>query len=505
MVLSGELVSAYVRWLPLTNPLLQGALRLLIVSLVVTVTVWQLAQRMGHPIEQAEAERVRAEAALRGERDELETRVKQRTHELDGANGELRREIQERQRAEEALQQAREREAQFRTLFESTPIGIALQGPDGHYLQTNRAYQGMFGYTDDELRFPTVQRPSHWEGGALFSELVEGKLDDCRKVRCSQGKDGRLAWVESTASAVRDSNGALRYIISMVEDVTERKEAEEALRESERKKRALLEAIPDLIFRIRKDGTVVDLKAPSDTAFAFAANGLIQRILSEASLIQCGPQTIHSGEQAGQTGQPQIFEFRHAIEAEVRDFEARIVPGDEGDVLAIVRDTTELKQLERGIIEISEREQRRIGLDLHDGLGSQLTGVAFLCKALETKLAGQQLPESTDAARISALLVQALEHTRNLARGLLPAELASNDLVSGLEELCANLREVFGVECFFQCEAAFPLLEAATALQLYRITQEAANNSIKHGRTTRLMIHLATAQDRGWLRVSDNG
>jgi signal transduction histidine kinase len=210
-------------------------------------------------------------------------------------------------------------------------------------------------------------------------------------------------------------------------------------------------------------------------------------------------------EQAGQTGQPKIFEFRHVMGLEVRDFEARIVPGDEGEVLAIVRDTTELKQLERGIIEISDREQRRIGLDLHDGLGSHLTGVAFLCKALETKLAGQHLPESADAAKISALLIQALGHTRNLARGLLPAELVSNDLVTGLKELCANLQDVFRVECLLQCEGPFPPLEVVTALQLYRITQEAANNSIKHGRATRLMIRLATVQDRGWLSVTDNG
>ena len=123
--------------------------------------------------------------------------------------------------------------------------------------------------------------------------------------------------------------------------------------------------------------------------------------------------------------------------------------------------------------------------------------MAFLCKALETKLAGQQLPESADAAKINALLIEALDHTRNLARGFLPAELAANDLVSGLKELCANLQNVFRMECRLQCEGPFPLLPAATTLQLYRITQEAANNSIKHGRATRLIIHLATAQDRG--------
>ena len=512
VVLSSQLISVYMRWHPLRNPVLQGALQTLLLLLVVTVTVWQLARRVGKSVEQAEAERVKAEEALRVARDESESCVKQCTHELAEANQELRTEIQEHQRTEQALQQTelkyrvlRESEERFRTLFESAPIGIALHGPDGKYLQTNRAYQGMLGYTDDELRFPTVQQPSHWEGGAPFSELVEGRLDYCHKERCSRGKHGRLVWTHSAAFAVRDPQGTLRYIISMVEDVTERKQAEEALRESEGKKRALLEAIPDLIFRIRKDGTVVDLKAPSDTAFAFAANGLIRRTLSEASPIQRGSHTIHYVEQAGQTGQPQIFEFRHGMGGEVRDFEARIVPGDEGEVLAIVRDTTELKQLERTITEISDREQRRIGLDLHDGLGSHLTGVAFLCKALETKLAGQQLPERADAAKISALLIQALGHTRSLARGLLPAELASNDLVSGLKELSANLQDMFKVECVLQCEGSFPPLEPAVALQLYRITQEAANNSIKHGRATRLMIHLATDQDRGWLKVSDNG
>jgi PAS domain S-box-containing protein len=297
------------------------------------------------------------------------------------ANQELRREIQEHQQTELKYQALRESEERFRTLFESAPIGIALHGPDGKYLQTNRAYQGMLGYTDDELRFPTVQRPSHWEGGAPFSELVEGRLDYCHKERCSRGKHGRLVWTHSAAFAVRDPQGALRYIISMVEDVTERKQAEEALRESEGKKRALLEAIPDLIFRIRKDGTVVDLKAPSDTAFAFAANGLIRRTLSEASPIQRGSHTIHYVEQAGQTGQPQIFEFRHGMGGEVRDFEARIVPGTKGGAGHRARHKTQTTGT--GYYRDQRPRQRRIGLDLHDGLGSHLTGVAFLCKALE--------------------------------------------------------------------------------------------------------------------------
>ena len=83
-------------------------------------------------------------------------------------------------------------------------------------------------------------------------------------------------------------------------------------------------------------------------------------------------------------------------------------------------------------------------------------------------MAGQQLPEKADAAKISALLIQALGHTRSLARGLLPAELASNDLVSGLKELSAYLQEMLKVECVLQCEGPFPPLEALHRYDPYK-------------------------------------
>jgi len=134
-----------------------------------------------------------------------------------------------------------ESEERFRTLFESSPIPISLHSPDGKYLQTNKAYQDMLGYTDEELRHMGVKNVTHPhdvpEGRRLFEDLRLGKRDFYQRDKRFLRKDGCVIWAHSTVSAVRNSNKNLRYLISVVEDVTRRKElAEEILAVSEREK-----------------------------------------------------------------------------------------------------------------------------------------------------------------------------------------------------------------------------------------------------------------------------
>ena len=102
----------------------------------------------------------------------------------------------------------------------------------------------------------------------------------------------------------------------------------------------------------------------------------------------------------------------------------------------VVESVTEQKRLEREVLQISENEQQRIGQDLHDGLGQELTGLAFLSQNLARKLAAQSLPEAAEEAqRITRLVTHAIEQTRELARGLFPVELGSDGLVAALRSL----------------------------------------------------------------------
>ena len=123
-------------------------------------------------------------------------------------------------------------------------------------------------------------------------------------------------------------------------------------------------------------------------------------------------------------------------------------------VSSAIRDISERKRLEKTVLDISEREQRRIGQDLHDGLGQHLTGIAFMTKVQEQKLAERQIPEAADAAKIVQLVNDAILKTRELARGLLPVVSDAHGLMSALQLYAAEIEDLFGIACRFQCEDA---------------------------------------------------
>lgn len=136
-------------------------------------------------------------------------------------------------------QELRASEERFRTLFESAPMPIAIHGANGRFTQTNRAYQQMLGYSSEELLRLGIKGVTYpadiLEGQQLFWEMVDGKRSVTRREKRFVRKDGRIVWAQSTSAVVRNSSGGLSYIVSMVEDITERKElAEEILRISER-------------------------------------------------------------------------------------------------------------------------------------------------------------------------------------------------------------------------------------------------------------------------------
>ncbi|MEY2429383.1 MAG: hypothetical protein QOJ40_2268, partial [Verrucomicrobiota bacterium] len=158
-------------------------------------------------------------------------------HEVRDAEGNVlyyegtNQDITQRKRAESVL---RESEEKFRTLFESAPIGGALHDARGRYVQINAAYQRMLGYTDAELRQAGVKGITHPEdipeAQKFFEEMSLGKRDRYQREKRYRHKDGHIVWAQSSASAVRNGEGELIYVISMVVDITERKLAEAELR-----------------------------------------------------------------------------------------------------------------------------------------------------------------------------------------------------------------------------------------------------------------------------------
>ena len=182
--------------------------------------------------------------------------------------------------------------------------------------------------------------------------------------------------------------------------------------------------------------------------------------------------------------------------------------GDAGELRGfaqVTRDVSELRNLERQVLEISDAEQRRIGHDLHDGLGQELTGLAFLTQNLERRLTEENAPAAPEAGRILSLTNGAIDQVRSLARGFSPVELGPDGLRAGLHELSKKIRAVFGVVCEFQCENNVRINDDASGLPLYRIAQEAINNAVRHGKPSHLWITLKTDAGDVVLVVEDDG
>jgi PAS domain S-box-containing protein len=171
----------------------------------------------------------------------------------------------------------------------------------------------------------------------------------------------------------------------------------------------------------------------------------------------------------------------------------------------VTRDITELKRLEKEVLEISEKEQQRIGHDLHDGLGQELTGVSFLSQNLRRRLAEQSLPEAAEAMRISELSNQAIEQVRELARGLSPVELGSDGLIAALRVLSDKMCQTYGITCTMQVSGAVRVEDHAAAVHLYRITQEALTNAMRHSGASAIVIRLEQDNREISLSVEDNG
>jgi two-component system CheB/CheR fusion protein len=163
------------------------------------------------------------------------------------------------------------------------------------------------------------------------------------------------------------------------------------------------------------------------------------------------------------------------------------------------------EQLEKEIIEVSEREQERIGRDLHDGVCQYLAAIGITASMVKHDV--EKISQSL-AAKVEELadhVRDAAARVRQLARGLSPVDRDEGGLESALEELASSTAKLTGISCSFVCPGPTPNLESTTAIHLFRIAQEAVSNALKHGHAKTVVIALDTGDGVCSLRVSDDG
>ena len=307
---------------------------------------------------------------------------------------------------------------------------------------------------------------------------------------------------------------AVQRAIAEAEAVRSRTDAEAALAAQGAMLKRIVDAIPDLIYATDRDGRI--------TVANQAVLGLLRR----------GPQAVLGhpvsefadllGPLVDDDADRKLVDSRRAVvESEypwraadgaqrwsiysklpLTDPATKSVSG----LVVVSRDITESRVLERAVLEITEREQRRVGSDLHDGLGQELTGLALMIKGLETELGREGSRHLPQVRRIGEVLRAAFASARSLAQALAPTHLERGEIGVALEQLARHCTSLFGVPCEARAEPNLGVaLEDAAANHVYRIAQEAMVNAAKHAHASRIVVGLARIGNDLQLSIDDDG
>jgi PAS domain S-box-containing protein len=466
----------------------------------------------------------------------------------------IRADITERKRMEDKLRERRE----ILSLFSKhAPAAIAMFDTEMRYIAATDRWVKDFGLEDQILR-----GRSHYEVCPDFPERWMEINRRCLAGGVESGEedqfvrpDGSIRWMRREVRPWFLASGEVGGVVIFSEDVTERKRAEETLLESEARFRSIFHDAATPMAVERPDGhflsvnraycemlgyseeellamSVVDLTHPEDRA-STVTEGISRLMAREITTFRIQKRYVHKdghlvwsdtsiavvpnpdGAVAYFIAQANDISARKDAEEQIRtlniELEDRVIERTAELAMAVNALETQMSErhrLELEILEISEREKSRVGQDLHDGLCQTLTGIALIAKVLQRNLEEEKITHEVASAKaesIANLLKEAIKEARGVAMGMYPVNIEEYGLAPALEKLAADTAFNHRIGCRFKCDEPVCLADTRVAAHVFRITQEAVSNAIKHGRASLLVISLAPAGNRLVLKIEDNG
>ena len=306
----------------------------------------------------------------------------------------------------------------------------------------------------------------------------------------------------------------LNNLYTTIEMAIHRNKMEIEVKEKEELLSVTLKSISDAVIGANMDGTIISWNKGAFDIFGYELHEVVGRNLS---ILTPGsfPNEIPGNLDRAKMG----IEIEHYDTVrknkmgKILNISIKISPiknksEEITGVSIIAHDITEKRLLEKEILEISEKESRRIGQDLHDNLGQHLTGLMFHLKVLENSLRNKNLiPEADMAYDIAMDTKDAVNLTKKLSRNLINADIENQGISTAMEELISFYSNLYEIEIIYEANGEIDQLikESTTITQLYHIAQEALTNSIKHSNASIIKLTLRVEDSEIYLQISDNG
>jgi PAS domain S-box-containing protein len=362
-----------------------------------------------------------------------------------------------------------------------------------------------------------IERGSGWRAGegwrAKSFRILLRSPKDVTIVRSPPWLNVRMVlWMAATLGLIALVASAWvavlrRRVQKQTEIIRDRLQREAALKE---RYEDLLENANDMVFTHDLNGTITSVNKTGEQLLQRSRESLLSRnIIDLMAEDQRAParQWLNQVVQGVELPTAE-WDFVNAADQRVKlEISSRLIEqnGRIVEVEGIARDITERRRLEREILEIITREQRRIGHDLHDGVCQQLAAINYLVDILGDHLQEKSAPEAAETERIANLINETNALARRVARGLFPVRLEQHGLALALEELAASTSDRYRITCRFVCETAPGKVDSEVELHLYYIVQEALSNAVNHGKASKVIVTLAADESRLKLTVQDDG
>jgi PAS domain S-box-containing protein len=351
----------------------------------------------------------------------------------------------------------------------------------------------------------------HPEDRERMAGSVQLALDECVEIkeefRFRMGDDS-YRWYATVGRPLLNDVGEVSGLVGATQDVTNRRSTQARVREYSELLRTATANTADVLLLLDAD---LNVRFCNRSIGGINPQEMVG--MSAQSVMRGSDWNVQSQLLRSVLNGAESVAFGHEALGEdgaMHRYEGRAIPVyDKGVISGLsltVADITERMRLEREILEISTREQERIGQDLHDGLGQELTGVALMLRSLSNKIHRDYPNATDDVDEIIGVVNHSIESTRSLARGLSPVNSNRGGLVHALRALALRSRDQYSLNVRFRSKVWPQLtLDETCSSHLYRITQEALTNIARHAQATRADVRLQVTDGKYELSIEDDG